>query len=430
MSSILSRIARVQEQIDVIESEAVVTLPAPSGGNDSAAIQAKINALPATGGRIIYRPGTYLQANVLPRNNLSVVIPAGTIIRQNATGAMFTWDNEAATQLQNVHFSGGGELDGNKSAGYANSFGMALERAKGIYVRDLYFHDTVQAGVLLGDPGDATGGEFWVQNCRFLNCGQNPSLIGNQYWGAIGFSGGDDIWVIGNKIKCTDGFANYAIDFEANSGLFLRRARAYFNECVGGGILGVAAGGGTHSDIWICHNSVDASNTSGGSMAVSVDATGRCKIIGNDIKCGNNTSPAVFFFNPTEGVVAQNTITGMGTTQNVNTENVGIYYGGLTGGLIVNNTIYAASPTHASTIAGIRDNGGNVRLPIVRGNKFHNITVKGVFQDGDIVLTADLPAAAAANDGLRLIEDGGAGNRNYILYAGGQRFRIDGGANV
>jgi hypothetical protein len=48
----------------------------------------------------------------------------------------------------------------------------------------------------------------------------------------------------------------------------------------------------------------------------------------------------------------------------------------------------------------------------------------------DIVATANLPAAAAAQNGRLIIEDNGTGDRNLIVYAGGQRFRIDGGANV
>jgi hypothetical protein len=46
----------------------------------------------------------------------------------------------------------------------------------------------------------------------------------------------------------------------------------------------------------------------------------------------------------------------------------------------------------------------------------------------DVVATGALPAAAAARDGTILIEDAGAGDRNLIIYAGGERFRIDGGA--
>jgi hypothetical protein len=46
----------------------------------------------------------------------------------------------------------------------------------------------------------------------------------------------------------------------------------------------------------------------------------------------------------------------------------------------------------------------------------------------EVVATADLPAAGAGNDGRVIVEDAGAGNRNLIIYGGGQRFRIDGGA--
>lgn len=44
-----------------------------------------------------------------------------------------------------------------------------------------------------------------------------------------------------------------------------------------------------------------------------------------------------------------------------------------------------------------------------------------------VVLTASLPAASALDNAI-LIEDGGTGDRNLVIYAGGQRFRIDGGA--
>jgi hypothetical protein len=45
-----------------------------------------------------------------------------------------------------------------------------------------------------------------------------------------------------------------------------------------------------------------------------------------------------------------------------------------------------------------------------------------------VVATADLPAASADMNGSVLIEDAGAGDRNLIVFAGAQRFRIDGGA--
>jgi hypothetical protein len=45
-----------------------------------------------------------------------------------------------------------------------------------------------------------------------------------------------------------------------------------------------------------------------------------------------------------------------------------------------------------------------------------------------VMATASLPAAGAVMNNRVLIEDNGTGDRNLIMYAGGQRFRIDGGA--
>lgn len=46
-----------------------------------------------------------------------------------------------------------------------------------------------------------------------------------------------------------------------------------------------------------------------------------------------------------------------------------------------------------------------------------------------VIATASLPAAGASMNGTIIIEDAGAGDRNIIVYAGAQRFRIDGGAS-
>lgn len=46
-----------------------------------------------------------------------------------------------------------------------------------------------------------------------------------------------------------------------------------------------------------------------------------------------------------------------------------------------------------------------------------------------VIATASLAAANAVWNGYMVIEDAGAGDRNLIIYAGGQRFRIDGGTN-
>ena len=47
-----------------------------------------------------------------------------------------------------------------------------------------------------------------------------------------------------------------------------------------------------------------------------------------------------------------------------------------------------------------------------------------------VVLTADLPAAGGDMDGRACIEDAGAGNCNFVFWARGERYKVDGGSNV
>jgi hypothetical protein len=47
-----------------------------------------------------------------------------------------------------------------------------------------------------------------------------------------------------------------------------------------------------------------------------------------------------------------------------------------------------------------------------------------------VTATASLPTGAAGENGRIAIEDAGAGDINLVIYANGQKFRIDGGAAV
>jgi hypothetical protein len=47
-----------------------------------------------------------------------------------------------------------------------------------------------------------------------------------------------------------------------------------------------------------------------------------------------------------------------------------------------------------------------------------------------VIATGSLPAAETAMNGAIIIEDGGSGDCNLIIYAQGERYRINGGANV
>jgi len=53
---------------------------------------------------------------------------------------------------------------------------------------------------------------------------------------------------------------------------------------------------------------------------------------------------------------------------------------------------------------------------------------RGVRPTLQTVATASLPAANASRNGVVLIEQAGANDHNLIIYAGGNRYRVDGGS--
>jgi hypothetical protein len=86
----------------------------------------------------------------------------------------------------------------------------------------------------------------------------------------------------------------------------------------------------------------------------------------------------------------------------------------------------------------VLSNDMNTKIPIVASGGPGKVLTQGVslelYADTagfagfkvPIVLTANLPAPGPAQDGKLFIEDSGTGDRNIVLYAGGQRFRVDG----
>ena len=110
-------------------------------------------------------------------------------------------------------------------------------------------------------------------------------------------------------------------------------------------------------------------------------------------------------------------------------------------GALDNNNVVLQN---ANAIASI-NNAGSAAVPLIVFNASNSIvvgptsgTAVRVRLDAQstnrvhipVVATGSLPAAGASEDGSIIIEDNGAGDRNLIIYGGGQRFRIDGGAAV
>ena len=134
------------------------------------------------------------------------------------------------------------------------------------------------------------------------------------------------------------------------------------------------------------------------------------------------------FLNQFDGLIFQKGILIIGGTANNN-----LFRGGQGDSITIDNT--GGTPNFnrfRDTIYGtaggsFTDNGNNTIIDTLR-NGVTGLLLNASALRSAVTATANLPAAAAFQDGKIIIEDAGSGDRNLIIYAGGQRFRIDGGA--
>lgn len=96
-------------------------------------------------------------------------------------------------------------------------------------------------------------------------------------------------------------------------------------------------------------------------------------------------------------------------------------------------TIKIASGATDIRLIGVSTNpngGGDIDDQGTR-TQYVGCNINGVLKTSlPVVATGSLAAASAAMNGCIVIEDGGAGDHNLVIYSGGQRHRLDGGANV
>lgn len=402
--------------------------------DDTDAVQDGLDALSsAGGGTLIFPKGTYMVNSLTPKSHVNMVGTSwASIIKQNADAGWPIRGNAADALVENVIIANL-KFDCQKSI-YDEGSAIAILRGKNISVYNCWTDNTPHAGIFLGNPNATEGGVFRVIG----NYCDNPGKAGNG-WGHIAFVGGSDIVCIGNTTHCTsgDGQVGYGLDIEGFASPQNNSRVVFANNMLKvGSIRGESTTGAVNGSIIVTGNFVNAVGTlgNGPGMAIANNTTGGSTIVSNNMVIAPSvSSPGINVHSVTAdggigAIIANNFITGMGSSQNTSPDNVGIIFNGA--GIVAFNYIHAASATHATAAAGIQSSIlGELANQHYFGNRFHsNITVRGVFQSGDIIATADLPAAHADRNGLQLIEDAGAGDRNLVFYAGGQRFRIDGGA--
>ena len=339
--------------------------------NDRDAIQAALDALPATGGGALYFPkGTYLCTGA---TGLSVGNKERISIYGNGP-------NESQLRIQTTGAVG---LD----------FGDGIAQPQYFQLRNI----GIRSGLATGGPTTA-GIRFnktqvvFIQGCDLADFGT-----------IVRFETTAAVIITGNMIHFNPG-RTQPVGFAFSNGV---------------------------SDVTITGNAWEgnAGDTTNGPMFLDLlnpTTHGQWAVVGNVVRTDFNTFLRSGTSTPIDGLTFQgNTFAdcygrivnlrgGGGSTQ--------------TDVLVTGNVARGTSATAGFEAAGTRTRCrayGNVLSGFT--NPYVGFTES---IDTQVVATASLPAAATAMNGQILIEDAGAGDRNLIIYAGGQRFRIDGGANV
>ncbi len=213
------------------------------------------------------------------------------------------------------------------------------------------------------------------------------------------------------------------------SDLGVQNATIEGNLCEGngvhGGIFGIAQGS--------VMGNIFARNTQRGAMFTSCQ---NVSVMGN-VAVDNGTGAA----NKSGFVWGTGLYTGAGNSKSCTfsgntacdtrsggsrTQSRGFEFASMDDCVIIGNT--GKNHSTADFLSSVSQTGGT-RTRDNTGTLEAGSTMFGVYGI-PVVARASLPAAGATQDGLIIVDDNGTGDRNLIVYAGGERFRIDGGANV
>ena len=392
--------------------------------DDRLAIVDAVAALPATNGVLFFPPGIYYVDSASPIVNLSSRIGVSVV------GA-----GRSATQLKQVG-AGNGITGATLDACTFRDFSINGNNAaaKGIVLgdtRDTSIQDVIVSG-FLNHGIEVTGANSYmitVERCKIT-----AALSGTIAAGARGFAA-----AVGNGLTLNENYFNIGgtntnVRYETAIDVVSAGRVITYGNWFDGCTTGIRASGGYVS----LGDNFDGNATTGVTGDFWVLTTNNMKtIIGP-----TGASVTMAKINHT-GMAdkAYLHIFGLPDSGGLVTTNLGVTIGhATTTGAAKSDLILAnanallgvnAAGTNTVGLIGVDASNDVVLIP-----KNNNGT--GRIKTGDlsssyrfhvpIIASGSLPAAAAAENGALVLEDVAAGDRNLIIYAGGQRFRIDGGA--
>lgn len=231
----------------------------PGTTDMTSAIQAAVNQAAQGGAPVYVPPGTFASGQISLASGVTIYGEGYfSCLKLIASGNNYLLANTNANVYVDDVLIRNIRIDGNKLNNTSGG-GIALNGRR-CKVREVYVHDTVNAGMFHGAPSAGAAntplsGHGGFYRNTLMNCGKSNS------WGAMALTHGSD-WVMSdNTIWCTDAQGDYGIDVEPNSGNAVSGVVIANNTITGGNIQvdGANLGGAlTASRITVKGNTVDA----------------------------------------------------------------------------------------------------------------------------------------------------------------------------
>jgi parallel beta-helix repeat protein len=312
--------------------------------DDTAEIQAALDAVPTIGGCIYFPAGTYVVSAPIVVDSNTVLIGDGMYVSKLSATTAFTSSQAIiyANSESNITIQQIGLL-GNTNGTVGAGTGIHLKNGTRNNVRDCYVENTTQAGIRYEEQNNGI-----IDGCSLVSCGRTGYTDNH---GIMLYSAsGSSIQTYSCKVTSNTVINSFRKGITTFSDLLLYDLLISGNTVTGSGLGNIYVGGvapaSTHDKIRVVENYVE-----GGPINIQIGSTSNSVIDGNT--CGANTTASanIGFVDSTDLVISNNVV------QNSNLHAIATITSGATRNeqiAIVGNIVRNSNRSNDPTGYGIR----------------------------------------------------------------------------
>jgi len=269
--------------------------------DDTAEIQAALDAVPVAGGCVYFPAGTYIVSAPLVVDSNTVLIGDGMYVSKLSATTAFTSSQAIiyANAENNITIEQLGFI-GNTNGTLGAGTGIHLKNGTRNHVRDCYVENTTQAGIRYEEQNNGI-----IDGCTLVSCGRTG--YADNHGIMLYSAGGSAIQTYSCKVTSNTVTNSFRKGITTFSELLLYDLLISGNTVTGSGLGNIYVGGmapaSTHDKIRVVGNYVE-----GAPINIQIGATSNSVIDGNT--CGANTTASanIGFVDSTDLVISNNVV--------------------------------------------------------------------------------------------------------------------------